>query len=120
MNANRKLLAVAAAALAAAPAISACGDSGSSASRQADTSASAKTIPQPPRGKLNQITRRRLAPDSQRVDLTYPSFSNPTRVTNPFFPIGNLNAVILGEVGGEPLRIETTLLPLRKTIEWNG
>jgi hypothetical protein len=69
---------------------------------------------------LNKITRRRLAPDSQRVDLSFPSFSNPTRVTNPLFPIGNLNAVILGEVGGEPLKIETTLLPVRKTIEWNG
>jgi hypothetical protein len=114
VTANRKLLAIAAAALAAAPAISACGG-GSSASRQA-----AKTIPQPPLDKLNEITRRRLAPDSQRVDLTVPSFSNPTRVTNPFFPIANLNAVILGEVGGEPLKVETTLLPVRKTIEWNG
>jgi hypothetical protein len=54
------------------------------------------------------------------VDLTFPPFSNPTRVTNPLFPISNLDAVILGEVSGEPLKVETTLLPVRKTIEWNG
>jgi hypothetical protein len=79
-----------------------------------------KTIPQPPLSKLSKATRRRLAPDSKRVDLLVPSFSNPTKVTNPLFPIGRLDAVIVGEVDGEPLKIETTLLPETKTVVWNG
>jgi hypothetical protein len=81
---------------------------------------SPKTIPQPPLGKLSKLTRRRLAPDSARVDLVVPSFSHPTQVTNPLFPISTLNAVILGEVDGEPLKIETTLLPETKTVAWSG
>ena len=81
---------------------------------------SPKTIPQPPLVSLSKLTRRRLAPDSRRVDLVVPSFSNPTKVTNPLFPIGKLNAVIVGEVGGEPLKIETTLLPQTKTVDWDG
>ena len=79
-----------------------------------------KTIPQPPLNKLSKLTRSRLAPDSQRVDLVMPSFSAPTKITNPLFPIGTLNAVIVGEVDGEPLKIETTLLPETRTIEWGG
>ena len=78
------------------------------------------TIPQPPLDKLSSLTRRRLAPDSERVDLAVPSFSHPTQVTNQLFPISTLNAVILGEVDGEPLKIETTLLPQTKTVQWNG
>jgi hypothetical protein len=78
--------------------------------------AGSKPIPQPPLSKLSKPTRSRLAPDSKRVDLVVPSFSNPTKVTNPLFPIGKLNAVI----GGEPLKIETTLLPQTKTVDWDG
>ena len=78
------------------------------------------TIPQPPLDKLSSLTRRRLAPDSERVDLAVPSFSHPTQVTNQLFPISTLNAVILGEVDGEPLKIETTLLPQTKTVQWGG
>jgi hypothetical protein len=81
---------------------------------------SPRTIPQPPLDKLSKLTRRRLASDSARVDLVMPSFSHPTQVTNPLFPISTLNAVILGEVDGEPLKIETTLLPQTKTVEWGG
>ena len=81
---------------------------------------SPKAIPQPTLGKLSELTRRRLAPNSERIDLVMPSFSNPTKVTNPLFPISTLNAVILGEVDGEPLKIETTLLPQTKTVQWNG
>jgi hypothetical protein len=79
-----------------------------------------RTIRQPPLGKLSRLTRDRLAPDSARVDLVMPSFSDSTKVTNPLFPISRLNAVILGEVDGEPLKIETTLLPRTKTVEWSG
>lgn len=106
--------------------IGACGggDSGATNSNSTASGAAAPasaTIPQPPLRTLNKLTRRRLAPDSQRVDLTVPTFSDPTKVTNPLFPISRLKSVvILGEVGGEPLKVETTLLPETKTVEWNG
>jgi hypothetical protein len=101
------------------------GHGGSSAPTSSPTSAgtgpsSPRLIPQPPLDKLSKLTRGRLAPDSARVDLVVPSFSHSTRVTNPLFPVSNLNAVILGEVGGEPLKIETTLLPETKTVIWGG
>jgi hypothetical protein len=61
------------------------------------------------------------APDSERVDLAEPRFSNPTAVTNPLFPIAELDQVIqLGEEAGAALRFEVTLLPETKMIEWNG
>jgi hypothetical protein len=61
------------------------------------------------------------APRRDRVDLGTPSFSNPTKVDNPLFPIGDLHsAVLLGNDAGHPLRIETTVLPGTKTIEWKG
>lgn len=61
------------------------------------------------------------APESQRVDLYTPSFSNPTRVTNPLFPISELDRVLLlGRSDGAPLRVETTLLPRTQTIRLNG
>lgn len=62
-----------------------------------------------------------VAPESQRVDMGKPTFSNPTKVTNPLFPISNLkSAILLGNVDGSILRVETTLLPETKTIEWKG
>ena len=55
---------------------------------------------------------RGCAPDSQRVDLTTPSFSTPTRIDNPLFPIASLHSVVfLGREEGHPFRSETTLLP---------
>ena len=77
--------------------------------------ASPRSIPQPPLGRLSKLTRSRLAPDSRRVDLVMPSFSTPTRVTNPLFPVATLDAVIVGEVDGQPLKIETTRLPETRT-----
>ncbi|MBA2312163.1 MAG: hypothetical protein H0V97_05090 [Actinobacteria bacterium] len=57
----------------------------------------------------------------RRVDLARPKFSDPTSITNPLFPISELEQVIqLGQEGGDPLRIEVTLLPRTKTIKWNG
>jgi hypothetical protein len=61
------------------------------------------------------------APDSERVDLAQPSFSNPTAVTNPLFPVSRQHSVVLlGAVDGEPFRAEVTLLPTTKTILLNG
>lgn len=61
------------------------------------------------------------APKSDRVDLYTPSFSNPTRVINPLFPIARLDRVLmLGNSDGEALRVETTLLARTKTFRLNG
>lgn len=83
--------------------------------------ASSATIPQPSLDKLEKLTRSRLAPDSQRVDLAVPTFTHPTHVTNPLFPISDLHAALLvGRFEGKPWRAETTLLPETRTVEWNG
>jgi hypothetical protein len=62
-----------------------------------------------------------VADDSLRVDLYTPAFSNPTDVTNPLFPIGELDRVLLlGQVDGLPFRTETTLMPETRVIELDG
>lgn len=41
------------------------------------------------------------APTSDRVDVERPTFSNPTEITNPLFPITGLDSVVLlGKVDG--------------------
>jgi hypothetical protein len=61
------------------------------------------------------------APDSDRVDLRRPRFTHPTDITNPLFPIGSLESVVLlGKVDGRPFRSETTLLPRTATVDWDG
>jgi hypothetical protein len=50
-----------------------------------------------------------------------PTFSDPTRVTNPLFPVSDQRSVLLlGRVDGEPFRTEVTLLPDTRIIEWQG
>jgi hypothetical protein len=64
---------------------------------------------------------RGCAPASERVDLREPTFSNPTEITNPLFPISRLRSVVLlGHVDGKPFRTETTLLPGARTVVWKG
>lgn len=59
-----------------------------------------------------------IAPPTKRVDLFVPQFSRPTSVTNPLFPISLLSqAILVGATDGDPLRIETTLMP--KTLRVN-
>jgi hypothetical protein len=61
------------------------------------------------------------APPEKRVDVTRPSFSNSTNITNPLFPISRLrSALLLGHVEGKPFRTETTLLPGTQTVHWDG
>jgi hypothetical protein len=61
------------------------------------------------------------APPGGRVDLTRPSFTHPTEIDNPLFPISKLrSAVLLGHVDDKPFRTETTLLPGTSTVTWNG
>lgn len=62
-----------------------------------------------------------IAPQSARVDLARPSFSNPTSVTNPLFPVSAVGRVVLlGNVDGAPFRVETTLLSETRSIDVNG
>jgi hypothetical protein len=61
------------------------------------------------------------APQSKRIDLQPPTFSNPTEITNPLFPIAELQSVVLlGQVDGQPFRSETTLLPGTGTVVIGG
>jgi hypothetical protein len=79
-------------------------------------------VPQPTQAQLAAagLAKFPVAPLSQRVDLVAPPFSHPTSVTNPLFPISALHsAVINGHVDGKPLKIETTLLPETRIIEWS-
>jgi hypothetical protein len=62
-----------------------------------------------------------LSPESDRVDLETPTFSNPTSITNPLHPTSRVDQVIMGgHVEGEPFRTEVTRLPGTKPIEWDG
>ena len=55
------------------------------------------------------------------MDLATPSFSDPTSVTNPLFPVSKQESVLMvGQVDGKPFRTEVTLLPDTRIIEWQG
>jgi len=89
---------------------------GSGGSRQA-------TVPQPTAAQLEAAYLGKLpvAPESARVDVVAPTFSDPTAITNPLFPISNLHSAVLnGRVDGKPFHTETTLLPETRIIEWSG
>jgi hypothetical protein len=78
-------------------------------------------VPQPTAAQLEAagLEKLPLAPESKRVDLTMPPLSNPTEVTNPLFPISDLqSAVLSGRVDGKPFHTETTLLPETRVVEW--
>lgn len=60
-------------------------------------------------------------PARERVDTATPTFSNPTKVTNPLFPMAALAQVIqLGTEEGKASRVEITLLPTTRVIDWKG
>ena len=79
------------------------------------------SIPQPTQAELDAagLGDIPLAPDSARRDLVAEPFTDPTAVTNPLFPIAELDSAILnGHVDGKPFYTETTLLPFTRIIEW--
>lgn len=80
------------------------------------TTGSIATISQPPvPGHIP------VAPQTERVDLAVPTFSHPTEITNPLFPVSDQASVLLlGHVDGKPFRTEVTLLPYTRVIEWEG
>lgn len=62
-----------------------------------------------------------VAPESARVDIAMPTFSNPTQITNPLFPVSRQESVLLlGHVDGKPFRTEVTLLPYTRIVDWEG
>ena len=89
--------------------------------------ADGRSVTQPSRPSTPQVTEcgtysgAGCAPRARRVDLVRPSFSHPTQITNPLFPISRLDsAVLLGRVEGQRFRAETTLLPGTSAVEWDG
>ena len=92
----------------------ACGNA-SPTSATATTAVNATTQP------CGTVSGVGCAPEGERIDLTQPSFSNPAQVINPLHPTSNLHsAILLGNVEGVPFRVEVTLLPGNKIINWNG
>ena len=80
------------------------------------SSCSSRLIPQP-----SVSADLDVAPAEDRVDLALPTFSHPTEITNPLFPISRQASVLmLGEVDGLPFRTEVTLLDETRIIEWEG
>jgi hypothetical protein len=90
--------------------------SGSASGGATATGGTVTTIPQPA-----VPAHIPVAPESERVDLAMPTFSDPTNVTNPLFPVSLQDSVLmLGHVDGKPFRTEVTLLPETRIIEWEG
>jgi hypothetical protein len=88
----------------------------SAASTAAAGEGGSRRIPQPPVPADIPV-----APESERVDLSMPTFSDPTKVTNPLFPVSKQDSVLMvGHVDGKPFRTEVTLLPETRIIEWHG
>jgi hypothetical protein len=93
--------------------IGACTGGGGQATVSA--SHSSREIPQP------VVPHVAVAPENQRVDLRVPTFSHPTEVTNPLFPVSKQASVLfLGHVDGKPFRTEVTLLPETRIVQWEG
>ncbi len=62
-----------------------------------------------------------VGPDSARVDLAMPTFSNPTQIDSPLFPVSQQESVLfLGKVDGKPFRTEVTTLPFTRIVQWEG
>ena len=62
----------------------------SAASTSAAGEGGSRMIPQPPVPADIPV-----APKSKRVDLSMPTFSNPTNVTNPLFPVSKQDSVLM-------------------------
>ena len=75
------------------------------------------TIPQPAvPGDASPV-----APESERVDLEMPTFSDPTNITNPLFPVSQQESVLLlGHVDDQALPDRGHLAVRDEVIEWEG
>ena len=88
------------------------------------TGGAAATTPSSPAGEIPQPPVPAgvdVAPLSERVDLAIPTFSHPTDITNPLFPVSaQASVLMLGHVEGKPFRTEVTLLPDTRIVRWEG
>ena len=117
MKAARAITAAAGAGVVLALGLTACSDDDSPTGTDAPA-----TIPQPSQQQLDVagLADLPLAPESERVDIAAPVFSNPTEITNPLFPISDLQSVVFsGHLGKDAFHTETTLLPQTRVIEWS-
>jgi hypothetical protein len=101
------------------PSPSTPGSVAAAASPSAATSASpggtAAQIPQP------SVSGVEVADLADRVDLAMPTFSHPTEITNPLFPIAlQSSELLVGTVEKKAFRTEVTVLPWTQVIEWEG
>jgi hypothetical protein len=101
------------------PSPSTPGSVAAEASPSAATSASpggtAAQIPQP------SVSGVEVADLADRVDLAMPTFSHPTEITNPLFPIAlQSSELLVGTVEKKAFRTEVTVLPWTQVIEWEG
>lgn len=72
------------------------------------------------RAEPQRVTKLQL-PTGARSDIGRPRFSDPANITNPLLPISQLVHVIqLGAEDGEKLRVEISLLPETRLVEWEG
>ena len=70
---------------------------------------------------LDKLPHLKVAPLSQRVDIQKPTFTNPTNITHPLYPIKAVaQTILLGHVDGKPLQVIYTRLPKTKMIAWEG
>jgi hypothetical protein len=116
MRTHTRALGMATALSAAALGIAGClGNEASTRAGQGGGATASESIPQP------VVRGLPVAAESERVDLRTPTFSDPTAVTNPLFPVSKQESVLLlGRVDGQPFRTEVTLLPETRIIEWQG
>ncbi|MEP6665823.1 MAG: hypothetical protein ABJA81_05190 [Nocardioidaceae bacterium] len=101
------------------------GDSGAPA-RAADSSTktpstSSSSATSAPGSMIEQpvVTDIPVAADAKRVDLARPTFSDPTNVSNPLFPVSQQESILMvGHVDGKSFRTEVTLLPYTRVVTW--
>jgi hypothetical protein len=87
----------------------------------AATSAAPDQSDEWPVTECGTTTGRGCAPSTDRVDLERPTFSDPTNITNPLFPVSTVDSVIqVGIVDGLPFRSETTTLAETGMVDWYG
>jgi hypothetical protein len=108
--------------VAAASLVGACTASPEETAGSATPSATSPSTPEPATIPQPAVSGDlALAPESERVDLDVPTFSDPTNITNPLFPVSQQESVLLlGRVDDQPFRTEVTLLPETRIIEWEG
>ncbi len=72
-------------------------------------------IEQPTKEEIGDLN---IAPESKRVDMKIPTFSNPTNINNPLFPVKLPQVLLTGHIDGEPQQVTYSTLPTTRKIKW--